>query len=63
MDKESLTKIRNACLLAISNLKDVKEMDRLEAELLELNLFEPRNYEENRKVLQKNYYENQKWKK
>ena len=63
MDRESMLKIRDACILAISKLKDVKEIDRLEAELIELNLFNPVHYEDNRKVLQKNYYENQKWKK
>lgn len=55
MDKESLEKIRNACIIAISKLEDVELKNRLEVELMELHLLDPRDYEDNRKVLQKEY--------
>lgn len=55
MDKESLKKIRDACIIAISKLEDVELKNRLEVELMELHLLDPRDYEDNRKVLQKEY--------
>lgn len=62
MDKEALIRFRNAILKTVSEMTDEDVMDRLEIELLENNLLEPRNYKDNKKVLQKNFYENQKWK-
>ena len=53
MDKESLEKIRDACIIAISKLEDVELKNRLEVELMELHLLDPRDYED--KVLQKEY--------
>lgn len=55
MDKESLKKIRDACIIAISKLEDVELKNRLEVELMQLYLLDPRDYEDNRKVLQKEY--------
>lgn len=63
MDKESLIKIRDEILRTLFELKEVDEKDRLEVELMIVQYLDPKNYEENRKVLQKNYYENQRWKK
>lgn len=39
-----------------------KEISKLDMECLMVQFLNPQNFEENRKVLRKNYYENQKWK-
>jgi len=43
------------------NDKNIDSQDKLEIELILCHLLEPRDYEDNRKVLQK-HYEKTKWK-
>lgn len=65
MNKETLLMFRNEILKALMNKKVPKEieLDKLDIECLMLQLLDPENFEDNRKVLRKNYYENQRWNK
>ena len=65
MDKETLLMFRDEILKALMNKKVPKEieLDKLDIEWLMLQFLNPDNFEDNRKVLRKNYYENQRWKK
>ncbi len=65
MDKETLLMFRDEILKALMNKKVSKEieLDKLDIEWLMIQFLNPDNFEDNRKVLRKNYYENQRWKK
>ena len=65
MDKETLIMFRDTILKALMNKKVPKEIeiDKLDMEWFILQVLNPEHFEDNRKVLRKNYYENQKWKK
>lgn len=65
MDKETLLIFRDEILKALMNKKVPKEieLDKLDIECLMVQFLNPDNFEDNRKVLRKNYYENQRWKK
>lgn len=60
MKEESIKKIRVLLIETLLNDKVIDENDKLEIELMLLHLLEPKDYEENRKALQK-HYEKTKW--
>lgn len=61
MKNESLKEIRKLLIEILLNDKKIDSQDKLEIELMLCHLLEPRDYEDNRKVLQK-HYEKTKWK-
>ena len=65
MDKETLIMFRDTILKALMNKKVPKEIeiDKLDMEWFILQVLNPEHFEDNLKVLRKNYYENQRWKK
>jgi len=53
---ESLLKIKHELMDRLMNLKNIDPTDRLEIGLLILELLEPEDYEDYRRVLQKEHY-------
>lgn len=65
MNDETILIIRDILMDAILNCKDdrISDFDKYDTLMFLYSLYDPENHKDNCKVLQKNYYENQRWKK
>ena len=59
MNKENLKKLRDICIRALDQAKDVDIVDRNEALLNLYHFLDPENYEDNIRTLQRRKIENE----
>lgn len=65
MNDEKILIIRDILMDAILNCKDdrISDIDKYDTAMFLNSYYDPENHKDNEKVLRKNYYENQRWKK